>query len=128
MESTAFFDFAATGFSGLTEEGAELARAPYARKRERKGGRRKTSWTYLFCQPEFRLADADVYVLTPPAAPKNANRTRSTRSRSRSSLEGNIIRDGTGKGTHYCSTDEESIYADANADEYSTAALVMQAA
>jgi hypothetical protein len=68
-----------------------------------------------------------MYVLTPPAAPRNANRTRSTRSRSRSNLEGNIIRDGTGKRTHYCRTDEEPIYADADANVYSTAAIVLQA-
>jgi hypothetical protein len=64
-----------------------------------------------------------VCILTPPAAPRKANRTRSTRSRSRSKVEGNIVQDGT----HYCSKDEESIYVDAHADVYSTAALLLQA-
>ena len=66
-------------------------------------------------------------ILTPPAAPRKANRTRSTRSRSRSSLDGNMVHDGSGQGTHYCSKDEKPIYADADAGVYSTAALVVQA-
>ena len=63
-------------------------------------------------------------VLTPAAAPKKANRTRSTRSSSRSSLEGYIVQNGTGEGTHYCSGNEKSMYADADVD--STAALLLQ--
>lgn len=62
-------------------------------------------------------------ILTPPAAPRKANRTRSTRSRSRSNLEGNIVQDWTGDYTYYRSRDEGAIYADV----YCTAALLVQA-